>query len=158
MTRFVHSLLAVMAVQIICCADVTKLPADDQKVLSDVSRFHQIHAVTNLPAAVFSLCADGSGKLAEPGQKWEVSDVITDATLPRKRMIWAVTDGGYYVVHYESGGYAHSFHVLVAKLEAGHSKPSFVWHGVCFDPLKDFSAFVDALTTKKLDDRYDYAH
>jgi hypothetical protein len=158
MLRLTHSLLAIMAVQFICSADVTKLPADDQKALRDTSHFHEIQAATNLPPAVFSLCADFHGRFGEPGEKWEVSDVIIDDKLPRKRMIWAVTDGGYYVVHYESGGYAHSFHVLVAKLEAGHGKPSFVWHGVCFDPLKDYRTFVDALTTKKLDDRYDYVH
>ena len=157
MTRFVHFLLAVMAVQIICCADVTKLPAGDQKVLNDVSRFHEIHAATNLPPAVFALCADSSGRLAEPGGKWEATDAILDATLPRKRLIWAVTDGDYYVVHYERGGRGHSFHILVAKLKAGDSKPSFVWRGVG-GKLKDFRAFLDAVTNNKLDDTLEYAH
>ena len=157
MTRFVHSLLAVMAVQIVCCADVTKLPADDQKALSDVSRFHQIQAATNLPPAVFSLCADGSGKLAEPGQKWQVTDVVTDATLPWKRLVWAFTNGDYYVVHYERGGRGHSFHVLVCRLKSGDSKPSFVWRGVG-GQLKDFGAFIDAIKHGKLDDRLEYAH
>jgi hypothetical protein len=157
MTCLVHSLLAVMAVQIVCCADVTKLPADDQKALSDVSRFHQIHATTNLPAAVFSLCADGSGKIAEPGQKWQVTDVVTDASLPWKRLIWAFTDGDYYVVHYERGGRGHSFHVLVCRLKAGDSMPSFVWRGVG-GQLKDFGAFIDAIKNDKLDDRLEYAH
>jgi ABC-type amino acid transport substrate-binding protein len=158
MMRLIHSLLVVMAVQSICIADVTKLPADNQKALRDVSRFHEIPSATNLPPAVFAFCADHSGRLAGPGQKWEVSDVINNATLAQKRMIWAVTDGSLFVVHYESGGRAHGFHVLVAKLEAGHGKASFVWHGVCFVPLKDFRAFVDALATKKLDDRNDYTH
>jgi hypothetical protein len=158
MIRLIHSLLVVMVVQSVCFADVTKLPADDQKALRDVSRFHEIHAATNLPPAVFAFCADHKGRLAGPGQKWEVSDVITDATPPQKRMIWAVADGSYFVVHYESGGYAHGFHVLVAKLEAENGKPSFVWHGVSFDSIKDFRAFLDALASKKLDDTLDYAH
>jgi len=157
MTRFAHSLLVVMAVQISCCADVTKLPSEDQKALSDVSRFHQIHAATNLPPAVFSLCADGSGKLAEPDQKWQVTDVVTDASLPWKRLIWAFTNGDYYVVHYERGGRAHSFHILACRLEAGDSKPAFVWRGVG-GQLKDFGAFLDAIKNGKLDDRSEYAH
>jgi hypothetical protein len=157
MTCLAHCLLAIMALQSFCRADVTKLPADDQKVLRDVSRFHEIHAVTNLPPTVFALCADGSGRLAEPEQKWEVTDVITDDTLPRKRLIWAVTDGDYYVVHYERGGYAHSFHVLVAKLKVGDRKPSFVWHGVG-GQLKDSRAFLEAVASSKFDDRLDYAH
>lgn len=65
MTRLVLSLLAIVAFQTFCYADVTKLPVDDQKVLRDVSRFHEIHTATNLPATVFALCADGAGRLAE---------------------------------------------------------------------------------------------
>jgi hypothetical protein len=157
MMRLIHSLLAVMAVQSICFADVTKLPADDQKALRDFSRFHEIHAATNLPPAIFALCADSNGRLAESGQKWEVTDVITDDKLPTKRLIWAVTDGDYYVVHYERGGYAHSFHFLVARLKAGESKPSFVWRGVG-GQIKDYSAFLEALQSGKIDDRLDYGH
>jgi hypothetical protein len=156
MTRFAHSLLAVMALQIVCQAEVTKLPADDQKALSDVSHFHQIQAATNLPPTVFSLCADSSGKLAEPGQKWQATDFVI-AGLPWKRLIWAFTDGDYYVVHYERGGFAHSFNVLVCRLKAGESKPSFVWRGVD-GRLKDFGAFLDAIKSGKLDDRVEYAH
>ena len=158
MKRTCLYILLAMAIHGCCSADVTKLPADDLNALRDVSRFHEIHAATNLPPAVFAFCADHHGRLAGPGQKWEVSDVITDAELPQKRLIWAVTDGSYFVAHYEGGGYAHSFHILVAKLEAGHGKLSFAWHGVCFDPLKDFKAFLDAVASKKLDDTLDYAH
>lgn len=157
MTRLVLSLLAIVAFQTFCYADVTKLPVDDQKVLRDVSRFHEIHTATNLPATVFALCADGAGRLAEPGQKWQVTDTITDDKLPTKRLVWAVTDGDYYVVHYERGGRGHSFHVLVAKLKAGESKPSFVWRGVGVQ-LRAFRAFLDAVASNKLDDRVDYAH
>jgi len=143
--------LLTVAIQSFCLAGVTKLPAEDQKVLRDASRFHAIHSATNLPSAVFVLCADGSGRLAEPGQKWQVTDVIRDHRLPTSRLIWAVTDGDYYVVHYERGGYAHSFHVLVAKLKVGESKPSFVWQGVG-GQLKDFKAFLDAVASNKLND------
>jgi len=146
-----------VAIQSFCFADVTKLPADDQKMLRKVSRFREIHTATNLPPAVFTLCADENGRLAEPGQKWEVTDVITDDKLPTKRLVWAVTDGDYYVAHYERGGRGHSFHVLVAKLKDRDGKPSFVWRGVG-ERLKDFRAFLDAIASNKLDDRLDYAH
>ena len=155
MMRLIQFLLAIMATQTFCHADVTKLPAADQKVLHDVSRFHEIHAATNLPPIIFAFCADGKGRLAGSGQKWEVTDVITDDKLPTKRLIWSVTDGDYYVVHYESGGRGHGFHVLVAKLKDG--KPSFVWHGVG-EHLKDFRAFLDAVASNSLDDKLDYAH
>jgi hypothetical protein len=157
MIRLVPYLLVIMALPLLGHADITKLPIDDQKVLSDGSRFHEIHAATNLPATVFALCADLNGRLAEPGQRWEVSDFITDDKLPTKRLIWAVTNGDYYVVHYERGGYTHTFHMLVAKLKVGDGKPSLVWRGVG-GQMKDFKAFLDAVAKNKLDDRSDYAH
>jgi len=138
-------------------ANVTKLSADDQKALRDVSRFHELHATTDLPPVVLALCAGENGKLAERGQKWQATDVITDETLFGKRLIWAVTNGEYYVVHYERGGIAHSFHVLVARLKAAERKPSFVWRGGGRQ-LDNFKAFLDAVANNKLDDTLDYAH
>ena len=140
-----------------CYADVTKLSPKHRKAVQDSSRFHEVHATTNLPPAVVALCADDSGRLVEPGQRWESTDVITNTTLPRKRLIWAAVAGEYYVVHYERGGRGHSFHVLVAMLTKGDAKPKVVWRGVG-EQLKDYSAFLDALRSDKLDDRLDYAH
>jgi hypothetical protein len=142
----------------LCYADVTKLPAEDRKVLLDASRFHEVHATINLPPAILGLCdGGGDGKLAEPGQKWNATDVITDPTLPGKRLIWAAVGGEYYVVHYERGGIDHSFHILVAKLSKDDAKPKVVWCAVG-RPFKDYAAFLDALRTGKLDDRLNYPH
>ena len=94
--------------------------------------------------------------MAEPGQKWEPTDVIRDQKLPRKRLIWAARGDNYYVVHYESGGIGHAYHVIVAELKAGEDKPSLLWHAVG-DKLKDYKAFLDALERNKLRDELDYA-
>jgi hypothetical protein len=149
-------LFFVTAIQSLCCADVTKLSAKDRKGLQDSSRFHEVHATGDLPHAVIAVCAD-DGRIAEPGQKWNATDVIMDPTLPGKRLIWAAVGGEYYVVHYERGGIAHTFHVLVATLTRGDAKPKVVWHAVG-GPLKDYAAFLDALRSGKLDDRLDYSH
>ncbi len=151
-------LLLVTAIQSLCCADVTKLPAEDRKVLLDASRFHEVRSTTNLPSVILALCdGGGDGKLAEPGQNWNATDVITDPSLPGKRLIWAVVGGEYYVVHYERGGIAHTFHILVAKLGKNDAKPTMVWRAVG-GPLKDYTVFVDTLRSGKLDDRLDYPH
>jgi hypothetical protein len=149
-------LLFAVAIQSWCCGDVTKLPAEDRRALQDSSRFHEVHSTGDLPAAIVALCAD-DGRLAEPGQKWNATDAITDPTLPGKRLIWAAVDGEYYVVHYERGGIAHTFHVLVATLTKNNTKPKVIWRGVG-GPLKDYAAFLIALRNGKLDDRLDYAH
>jgi hypothetical protein len=144
-------LLFAVAIQSWCCGDVTKLPAEDRRALQDSSRFHEVHSTGDLPAAIVALCAD-DGRLAEPGQKWNATDAITDPTLPGKRLIWAAVDGEYYVVHYERGGIAHTFHVLVATLTKNNTKPKVIWRGVG-GPLKDYAAFLIALRNGKLDDR-----
>jgi hypothetical protein len=149
-------LLFAVAIQSWCCGDVTKLPAEDRRALQDSSRFHEVHSTGDLPAAIVALCAD-DGRLAGPGQKWNATDAITDPTLPGKRLIWAAVDGEYYVVHYERGGIAHTFHVLVATLTKNNTKPKVIWRGVG-GPLKDYAAFLIALRNGKLDDRLDYAH
>ncbi len=157
MKRIGFALLLAAVIQSLCFADVGKLPAEHRKALEDSSRFHEVFATTNLPPAVVALCADERGRLADPGQKWEATDAITDASLPRKRLIWGAVSGEYYVVHYERGGRGHSFHVLVATFAKGEAKPKFVWRGVG-ERIKDYSAFLDALRNGKLDDSLDYAH
>src|SRR6266446_5696937 len=149
-------LLFAVAIQSWCCGDVTKLPAEDRRALQDSSRFHEVRSTGDLPAAIVALCAD-DGRLAGPGQKWNATDAITDPTLPGKRLIWAAVDGEYYVVHYERGGIAHTFHVLLATLTKNNAKPKVIWRGVG-GPLKDYAAFLIALRNGKLDDRLDYAH
>jgi hypothetical protein len=147
-------LLFTTAIQGLCCAEVTKLAAEDRKALQDSSRFHEAHSTSDLPPVIVALCC--GDKLAEPGQKWNATDAITNPTLPGKRLIWAPVGGEYYVVHYERGGIAHTFHVFVARLAKNDAKPKVVWRAIS-GPLKDYAAFLDALRNGKLDDRLDYA-
>ena len=130
MTRISLALFFVVAAQTFCYADVTKLSAENRRALQDSARFHEVRATANLPSAVVTLCADDNGKLAEPGQEWEATDVIIDSKLPRKRLIWAATDGEYFVIHYERGGIDHSFHILIARLKPGDTTPKIVWRCV----------------------------
>jgi hypothetical protein len=150
-------LVVTVAIQGYCCADVTKLPAGDRKILLDAPRFHEVHSTKDLPAAIVALCVDDKGKLADPGQNWNATDAVTDPTLPWKRLIWAAVGGEYYVVHYERGGIDHSFHILVAKLPKNDAKPTVVWRALA-KQLKDYAAFLDALRSGKLDDRVNYPH
>lgn len=146
------------AIQSLCYADVTKLPLEDRKALLDAARFHEVHATSDLPSAILALCdGGGDGKLAEPGQNWNATDSITDPTLPGKRLIWGAIGGDYFVVHYERGGIAHTFHVLIAKLSKNDARAKALWRAVG-GPFKDYRAFLDALRSEKLDDRLDYPH
>ena len=152
MKHLVLYLLCVVATQSLCCANVTKLSADDRKVLQDSSRFHEVHSTGDLPPAILALCGD---KLAEPGQNWNATDVISDPNLPAKRLIWAAIGGDYYAVHYERGGIAHTYQVLVAKIAKGETKPKMIWQAMG-GPFNDYAAFLQALRIGKLDDRPDW--
>jgi hypothetical protein len=63
--------------------------------------------------------------------------------------------GDYYVVRYERGGIAHTYHVLVAKLHKGKAKPKIVWSAID-GPFNDYAAFLEASRSEKLDDRLAY--
>jgi hypothetical protein len=157
MRRLSLCILLTAAIQSLCYADVTKLPAEDRKALLDASHFHEVHSIKELPAAIVALCVDDKGKLADPGQNWNATDAVTDPSLPWKRLIWAAVGGDYYVIHYERGGIDHSFHILVAKLAKNDAKPKEAWHAVG-KQFKDYAAFTDALRSGKLDDRVNYPH
>jgi hypothetical protein len=148
-------MLFAFAVQSLSSADVTKLPAKDRNALQESSRFREVHSIRDLPPAVVALCTGDHGRLAEPGQNWQATDVHTDPTLPGRRLIWAAVGGEYYVVHCERGGIAHTYHILVAKLTKGDAKPKVIWRGVG-GPLIDYAGFIDALRSGRLDDRLDY--
>jgi hypothetical protein len=157
MKRICMSLLLAVVIQSSCIAEVANLPSEDRKLLEDSSTFHEVRTISDLPPAIVALCADSNGKLADPGQKWEVADAITDASLPRKRLIWAAISADQYVVHYERGGRGHSFHILVATLGAGQAKPQVIWRAVG-GQLDNYAAFVDALRSGKLDDNLAYGY
>ena len=158
MKRIAVCFLLALANQNLSLAEVTKLAAEYRRVLENSSRFREIHAIAELPPALVALCADENGRLAEPNQRWAPTDVVNEqSSLPRKRLIWAAASGEYYVVHYERGGIAHSFHILVATIAKSGGRPTIVWRAVG-NRLEDYSDFMSALRSGKLDDRLDYAH
>jgi hypothetical protein len=136
----------------ISVAAISNLPYQYRQVLEDSSRFLP---ATKLPPSIVALCADGNGRLAQPGEKWEPTDFIFDASLPWKRLIWAAQSENYYVVHYERGGRCHSFHILVATIENGEAKA--VWRAVGH-LFQNYAEFVEGLHTEVLDDDVRYAY
>ena len=157
MKVLVSLLVVIAAMQTVCWAAVTKLRPEDRKALEDTPQFKEVHATTNLPPQVLSFCADRHGRIAEPGQKWQVTDVVLHDTLPRKRLIWGAIGGGLYVVHYESGGMGHGYHVLVARFKPDDKKAEVVWHAVG-NELKEYGALLDAIKGNTLRDELDYAY
>ncbi len=143
--------LAMALVHTQCFADVTKLNPKIRQVLLDAARFHEVHSRAELPGGVVALLGSSSVGIADPGESWQIGCVGDDRT-PKTRLIWAAIAGELCVVHYESGGIVHSFHILVATFQKGDTRATVEWRSVT-KPLKDYGEFVAALEANKLEAR-----
>jgi hypothetical protein len=142
----------------ISLADVTKLAAGDRDKLLKASDAPLVTTMREIPAEVVAACAAASSgggfALADAGQPFQVTDVISNEKLPGKRLDWAARIPGYMIVHYETGGIAHMYHVMVVALDAG-KKAHVVW-AAGTKPLKSYAEFRAALIAEKLDDSLPY--
>ena len=82
--------------------------------MQNSSPFDEVDSISDLPPAIVALCG---GELADPGQRRNATGRHHGSSLPAKRLIWAAIGGDHYVVHYERGGIAYMYHVLVAKAD-----------------------------------------
>jgi hypothetical protein len=146
------SFLLLLVVQSVAVADVTNLAPGHYQVLEQSSLFV---STTNIPPAIIALCADSNGRLAQPSEQWEATDVISDESLARKRLIWAAVSDHYYVVHYERGGRGHNFHILFATLKNGEA--TTVWRAVG-GPFQNYVDFLQGMRTDRVDDDLRYAY
>jgi hypothetical protein len=104
--------------------EVPPIAAADSKVM----RFSQLPA----PVRDTLMSATRDGKVpdnrlfADPGQKWNPSDVIDeDRTVPERRLIFAGTIDGNWFVYYEHGGRGKHEHLVALSLDA-HNRAS-IW-------------------------------
>jgi hypothetical protein len=102
--------------------------------------FALIRDVKSLPRPVRQAFTEAGGSrlvLADPGQRFEATDVIRDTSLPRKRLIFAGVSGNKCFVHYEQGGLGHYFLVSFFELTSvDRMRP--IWRGYC-GPARDLS-------------------
>jgi hypothetical protein len=155
-------LAAILGGAVTVSAKVTKLDAADRKRLMEAQGPALVLTMREIPEEVVRACAaETIGKefrLADAGQPFQVTDVISNEKLLSKRLIWGARLPGYFVVHYEHGGYAHTYHVLVVAVD-GAEKARVVWSGLVASavaPLKSYGAFREALAAGKLDDTVSY--
>ena len=113
-----------------------------------------ITRVGSLPHSVIAALRTVRGlsefHMADVGGDWNLTDSVTDSSLPFRRLIWAVGFKGYVVVHYEVGGYGHSYHVIVLSPEGPDGARSVVWAAGSFERANDYSEFVAAYRRGKM--------
>lgn len=80
----------------------------------------------NLKQAFAKVSRERSFEMADPGQKFQVTDVVLGESLPFRRLVFAGTQDNTWFVHYEHGGYAHSYYVIAFKVSP-HGDANFKW-------------------------------
>jgi mono/diheme cytochrome c family protein len=82
----------------------------------------------NLKSAFAQLAGERYFNMANPGEKFQVTDVIDEPGLPWRRLFFAGISNDKYFIHYEKGGIAHSSHLAVFAVNSD-GKVSFLWGG-----------------------------
>jgi hypothetical protein len=110
------------------------LPAAIRAHVRD-ERFQAVTAVRGLPLGVREelqrMFGSSAAAIADPGAPFQVTDVITDPSLPIRRMSVAGCSQDHCLVYYERGGIAHVWHAVLfhwtpeaTRVEAGGIAPA----------------------------------
>jgi len=97
-------------------------------------RFQIVTSIRGLPLGVReelqTLFGSNTLDIAEPGARFQVTDVMVDPKLPMRRLVAAGCSTDHCLVYYEHGGIAHSWHVALfhwtpaaTRLESGGIAP-----------------------------------
>lgn len=117
--------------------DVTSSNAVSQYFLE--AKFESFATMKSIPAFVVNslsnLVEKRELRFADPGQKFNSTDVVEGGNLLWRRLIFAGKSGQKWFVCYEKGGYA--FHYCVVLIETSDKVASPIWGGVFFDKVRD---------------------
>ena len=114
--------------------------------------FSPVAKVADLPPAVrealAKLFGGGALELAEPGARFQATDVMVTPRLPARRLVSAGCSSDHCLVYYERGGFAHVHQiVLFSKTDAS---ASFVHGGVGAGGLNGLEQVRDALVADRV--------
>lgn len=102
--------------------------------------FSIVKKVDRLPDALKSafaqLASESDFKMANPGEKYQETDFISEPGLPWRRLLFAGISNDRYFIHYEKGGMGHSFYVAIFNVSPA-GKVSFLWGGPGFRAARD---------------------
>lgn len=95
-------------------------------------RFQVVTSVRGLPLGVReelqTLFGSNTLDIADPGARFQVTDVIVDPKLPMRRLVAAGCSMNRCLVYYERGGIAHSWHVALFDWTPAETR--FEWGGI----------------------------
>jgi hypothetical protein len=116
----------------------------DATQLQDVTRFRLA-----TQSELARLGGDSKGAFAAPGDPWQPTDALSAGSkLPRARLIWVAESNAVRVVHYELGGFAHTYHVRVEEIDRTALKSA--WDATT-GRYRDYLDFLTALNSGAID-------
>jgi hypothetical protein len=108
-----------------------QLSASERQHILD-GDFKVLEKTEDMPASVkqafMKITNEPSFSLANPGKKFQVTDVVIDKTLPLRRLVFAGSRDDEWFVHYERGGRGHGYCVLLFRIDSNNGL-QFVWGG-----------------------------
>ncbi len=141
-----------------CGGDVAKLYPKAKEYVLREDAFRAISSVKEIPVTVLlkfaEIAKDPALRIANPGEEIPTTDVIRENGPPRRRLIFGGLSKGYCLIHYERGGYSHTFHTMLFKLT--DKDASFLW-GVTSKRIKDLAELRELIKGGVLDDSPPFA-
>ena len=117
-----------------------------------VEQFAKVATVRDLPAAVrealAALFREATLDLAEPGARFQATDVVVGPRLPARRLIAAGCSADHCLVYYERGGFAHVHQIVLFSKDDTSAR--FVFGGVAAGGLTDLEQVRDALVSDEV--------
>jgi hypothetical protein len=118
-----------------------------------VSRTDGIPA--NVKQAFSTITRQTSFAMANPGEAFQVTDVVLYRRLPWRRLVFAGVQGDLWFLHYEHGGLAHSYYVVALKADS-HGGARFVWGCGVGESAKTLEQLRTMVATCRLADAESY--
>jgi hypothetical protein len=97
-----------------------------------------LRSVSNLPGGIqrlYTVKGESRIAMADPGKSFEATDVITDPTLPGRRLVLAGVAQDRAFVHYEQGGRGTFFVIEFFRLKSSETAIG-LWRGGFYGPVK----------------------
>jgi len=134
----------------------TVLPNSEKQHLLD-GDFKVITNTAELPPfirnAFATITGDRPFALADPGTKYQRTDVIYEQGLAHRRLVLGGVRKNRWFIHYEHGGIGVSYAVMI--LDAGpDNSVKFVWGGTGLQPAKNLDALRNAIALGTFTDNY----
>jgi hypothetical protein len=111
-----------------------------------------IARVADLPALVQSAIKTSFSspklEMADPGQEFQSTDVVMNPSLPTRRLISAGCSSDHCLVHYEQGGIAHFYRVLLVSVSKTTAKVE--WNGMSGGPTPNIAELQAQIVSGKI--------